>query len=81
MKEYNSATVLGFFINLLAFLFKPDFHTSFHPLTIAHAILPRTLSCLAVKSHHRCFGKRHQEIQLFSVILRVASTEVSLAVT
>ena len=54
---------------------------TFRLLTIAHATLPRTLSCLSVKIHLRYFGGRHQEIKLSSMVLLVARTEVSVAVT
>ena len=69
MKEKSSATVVEstVFLILLTFIVshsQKDFRTPFHPLKIARAILPRTLSCLFVMSHHRCFGKRHQEIQV-----------------
>ena len=40
---------------------------------ISRVILPGTLSCLFVKIHLRCFGKRHQEILLFSTILMLLS--------
>ena len=53
---------------------------TFHPLMIAHAILPRTLSCLFVKRHHRCSCRKHAEIQVFSMVPWVASIEASLAV-
>ena len=34
-----------------------------------------------MKIHLRCFGRKHQEVQLSSTVLWVARTEVSLAVT
>ena len=59
----------SFFFNLFDFQSQFVFHTKFRLFASAHVILPKTLSCFSVKIHFRCFGRRHQEIQFFSMLL------------
>ena len=44
-----------------------DFHTPIHPWNIARSILPRTLSCLIVRSHHRCSSLKPWLVRLANI--------------
>ena len=80
MNEYNSATVVESTV-LLIFDFRSSqyYHMKLNPSRNAIVILLKILSCLSVKTNLLCFCKKHQESQLFSMVLWVARIEVSLA--
>ena len=50
-------------------------------MTFLSQFCQKKLSCLSVKIHLHCFGRRHQETQWLSTVLWVARSEVSLAAT
>ena len=80
MIEYNAATVVESTV-LLIFDFRSSqyYHMKLNPSRNAIVILLKILSCHSVKTNLLCFCKKHQESQLFSMVLWVARIEVSLA--